>query len=72
MTETLTAQQQRTLSFIEQHLSDHGYPPTVREICDYLNVASSSTAHSHLSALVRKGYLRRDPRKPRAMQVVPW
>lgn len=70
MRETLTTQQERVLGFIEESVSDRGFPPSVREVCEYLNVTSSSTAHAHIKALVRKGYLRQIPGSPRAMSVV--
>ena len=69
MVESLTERQRQTLSFIAETTADRGYPPSVREICDALGLASSSTVHSHLQALQRKGYLRIDPTKPRAIEL---
>jgi len=68
--EGLTERQHQTLQFIAETTGERGYPPSVREICDAMGLASSSTAHSHLQALQRKGYLRIDPTKPRAIEVL--
>ncbi|MBA2426159.1 MAG: transcriptional repressor LexA [Actinobacteria bacterium] len=70
MVEGLTERQHQTLQFIAETTGERGYPPSVREICDAMGLASSSTAHSHLQALQRKGYLRIDPTKPRAIEVL--
>ena len=67
--EALTERQRQTLTYIAETVTDRGYPPSVREICDALHLASSSTVHSHLQALQRKGYLRIDPSKPRAIEL---
>lgn len=72
MMKTLTEQQQRVLSFIQQSVSDRGYPPSVRETADYLGLSSSSTVHQHMRALENKGYITIDPGKPRAVTVVSW
>ena len=69
MVEGLTDRQRQTLSFIAETVTERGYPPSVREICQALGLASSSTVHSHLQALQRKGYLRIDPTKPRAIEL---
>lgn len=66
----LSSRQQEILDLIRQTVADRGYPPSVREIGDSLGLRSPSTVHSHLSTLVRLGYLRRDPTKPRAIEVV--
>ena len=66
----LSNRQQEILDLIGQTVQDRGYPPSVREIGDSLGLRSPSTVHSHLSTLVRLGYLRRDPTKPRAIEVV--
>jgi len=66
----LTRRQQEILTFIQRHTDAHGYPPSVREIGQALGLTSSSTVHSHLSALEKKGYLRRDPSKPRALEIL--
>src|SRR3712207_1124035 len=70
MVDGLTDRQRQILEFIAETVDDRGYPPSVREVCDELGLASSSTAHSHLHALQRKGYLRIDPTKPRAIEVL--
>ena len=70
MVEAMTERQRQTLSFIAEMVSERGYPPSVREIGEALGLASSSTVHSHLQALQRKGYLRIDPTKPRAIEVL--
>src|ERR671914_1491094 len=70
MVEDLTERQRQALDFIAETVADRGYPPSVREICDALGLASSSTVHSHLHALQRKGYLRIDPTKPRAIELL--
>ena len=70
MTEqTLTDRQRTILQVIEDHMREHGYPPSVREIGEAVGLTSPSTVHSHLSTLQRLGYLRRDPTKPRAIEV---
>src|ERR687895_2731737 len=70
MVEGLTERQLQTLQFVAETTEDRGYPPSVREICEALGLASSSTVHSHLQALQRKGYLRIDATKPRAIEVL--
>jgi repressor LexA len=65
----LTQRQREILEIIEQHMRDRGYPPSVREIGDAVGLASPSTVHSHLNTLERLGFLRRDPTKPRALEV---
>jgi repressor LexA len=69
-TPLLTARQQEILQFLIQYVDDHGYPPTVREIGDAVGLASPSTVHAHLANLERVGLLRRDPTKPRALELV--
>jgi repressor LexA len=69
MAETLTGKRQEILEFISESLRDRGYPPSVREIGEAVGLASSSTVHAHLAVLQRDGYLRRDPTKPRAIEV---
>jgi repressor LexA len=66
---TLTARQRQILECIEQAMRDRGYPPSVREIGEVVGLGSPSTVHSHLSTLQRLGFLRRDPTKPRAIEV---
>jgi repressor LexA len=66
----LTKRQQQILDFIRGEIHRCGYPPSVREIGEAIGLSSSSTVHSHLAALESKGYLRRDPSKPRALEVL--
>ena len=66
----LTTRQREVLEFIGIKVRERGYPPSVREIGEALGLSSPSTVHSHLSTLVRLGYLRRDPSKPRAIEIV--
>jgi len=66
----LTPRQQQVLEFIRVSLRDNGYPPTVREICAALHLSSPSTVHAHLANLERLGLIKRDPTKPRALDVV--
>jgi len=68
--EGLTPRQQQVLEFIRESLRANGYPPTVREICTALDLSSPSTVHAHLANLERLGLIRRDPSKPRALDVV--
>jgi repressor LexA len=68
-TSQLTQRQHEILAFIEKTVGDRGYPPSVREIGEAVGLASPSTVHSHLHTLQRLGYLRRDPTKPRAIEV---
>ncbi|HEX4864147.1 MAG TPA: transcriptional repressor LexA, partial [Acidimicrobiales bacterium] len=70
MTDTeLTGKRREILDFIAEQLRDRGYPPSVREIGEAVGLTSSSTVHTHLTTLQRQGYLRRDPTKPRAIEV---
>ncbi|HOT24272.1 MAG TPA: transcriptional repressor LexA [Thermoleophilia bacterium] len=66
----LTARQEQVLAFIRECMRANGYPPTVREICAALELSSPSTVHAHLANLERQGLIRRDPTKPRALEVV--
>ncbi|HET8620894.1 MAG TPA: transcriptional repressor LexA [Acidimicrobiales bacterium] len=66
---TLTARQREVLEIIERHMQERGYPPSVREIGEAVGLTSPSTVHAHLAALQKRGYLRRDPTKPRALEV---
>ncbi|HET6810506.1 MAG TPA: transcriptional repressor LexA [Acidimicrobiales bacterium] len=69
-TETvLTGKRRQILDFIADQLRERGYPPSVREIGEAVGLTSSSTVHAHLATLQRQGYLRRDPTKPRAIEV---
>ncbi len=67
---SLSVKQQRVLDFLRQYSRDQGYPPSVREICTGLNLKSTSTAHGYLERLERKGYIRRDPARPRAIELL--
>ena len=66
----LTKRQQEIFNFIKQHSAKYGYPPTVRDIGRAVGLASSSTVHAHLANLERIGLLRRDPTKPRAIELL--
>ena len=68
--EKLTKRQQDILDFIKLKVQEKGYPPSVREIGQAVGLASSSTVHGHLSRLEEKGYIRRDPTKPRAIEIL--
>lgn len=70
MVEGLTERQLQTLQFVAETVSDRGYPPSVREIGEALGLTSSSTVHSHLQALQRKGFIKIDPTKPRAIELL--
>ncbi len=65
----LTVKKRQILEFIERCIRERGYPPSVREIGEAVGLTSSSTVHAHLSSLQQMGYLRRDPTKPRAIEV---
>jgi len=65
----LTGRQQEIWDFLVDYVDRHGYPPTVREIGDAVGLASPSTVHAHLANLERAGLLRRDPTKPRALEL---
>jgi repressor LexA len=66
----LTTRQQQIFEFIKRYTTEKGYPPTVRDIGQAIGLTSSSTVHAHLANLERLGMLRRDPTKPRAMEVL--
>ena len=63
--------EQKILAFMKSEIKTKGYPPTVREICNALDIKSTSTAHKAIANLVRDGYLKKDPAKPRALMLVP-
>jgi repressor LexA len=67
--QALGARQKRVLEFILSTVEDRGYPPSVREIAEAVGLASPSTVHAHLEALQDKGYIRKDPTKPRAIEI---
>ena len=66
----LTERQQEIWNFLVEYVDGHGYPPTVREIGERVGLASPSTVHAHLANLERAGLLRRDPTKPRALELI--
>ena len=66
----ITSKQQEILEYIKNTILKKGYPPTVREICEAVRLKSTSSVHSHLETLERNGYIRRDPTKPRAMEIL--
>ncbi len=69
MAQVLSAKRREILDCISASVRDRGYPPSVREIGETVGLTSSSTVHAHLAVLQREGYLRRDPSKPRAIEV---
>ncbi|HEY3318709.1 MAG TPA: transcriptional repressor LexA [Coriobacteriia bacterium] len=71
-TRDLTRRQQQILDFIRAEIHRRGFPPAVREIGEAVGLSSSSTVHSHLAALEAKGFIRRDPSKPRALEVLDY
>lgn len=70
MTTSKSDNQEKILAFIRKEIRVKGYPPSVREICDAVGLKSTSTVHGHLQRLQKKGLLRRDPTKPRALEVL--
>lgn len=69
-TEDLSKKQLDILAYIKNEIYKKGYPPSVREICDAVSLKSTSTVHGHLERLEKKGFIRRDPTKPRAIEVL--
>jgi repressor LexA len=67
---SITAKQQQILDYIKEEIVKRGYPPAVREICDAVGLKSTSSVHAHLESLEKKGYIRRDPSKTRAIEIV--
>ena len=65
----ITQKQQQILDYIKEVILAKGYPPTVREICEKVGLRSTSSVHSHLETLEKNGYIRRDPTKPRAIEI---
>ena len=65
----ITAKQKEILEYIKEEILKRGYPPAVREICEAVNLKSTSSVHSHLETLEKNGYIRRDPTKPRAIEI---
>lgn len=70
MANFLSDKQKKILDFIKQEIINKGYPPSVREICDAVGLKSTSTVHGYLERLEKKGFIRRDPTKPRAIEVL--
>ncbi|MCC8059337.1 MAG: transcriptional repressor LexA [Clostridiales bacterium] len=66
----ITAKQQEILEYIKETILKKGYPPAVREICEAVHLKSTSSVHSHLESLEKNGYIRRDPTKPRAIEIL--
>ena len=65
----ISPKQQEILDYIKEEILRKGYPPTVREICETVRLKSTSSVHSHLETLEKNGYIRRDPTKPRAIEI---
>ncbi|MCI5958888.1 MAG: transcriptional repressor LexA [Lachnospiraceae bacterium] len=66
----ISDKQQQILDFMKDEILSKGYPPSVREICEAVHLKSTSSVHSHLETLEKYGYIRRDPTKPRAIEIV--
>ena len=66
----LKDREQKILNYMKDEIRQKGYPPTVREICSALNIKSTSTAHKDIDSLVKQGYIKKDPSKPRALMIV--
>lgn len=66
----ITEKQQEILDYMKTQIINRGFPPSVREICEAVNLKSTSSVHSHLESLEKNGYIRRDPSKPRAIEIV--
>lgn len=66
----ITVKQREILEYIKNAILNKGYPPAVREICEAVHLKSTSSVHSHLEALEKNGYIRRDPTKPRAIEIM--
>ena len=66
----ITDKQREILEYIKQEILNKGYPPAVREICEAVHLKSTSSVHSHLETLEKNGYIRRDPTKPRAIEII--
>lgn len=65
----ITPKQKEILEYIKEEILKRGYPPAVREICEAVNLRSTSSVHSHLETLEKNGYIKRDPTKPRAIEI---
>lgn len=66
----ITAKQREILEYIKNEILNKGYPPAVREICEAVHLKSTSSVHAHLESLEKNGYIRRDPTKPRAIEIM--
>lgn len=66
----ISKKQQEILDYIKSEILNRGFPPAVREICEAVNLKSTSSVHAHLETLEKNGYIRRDPTKPRAIEIV--
>ncbi len=66
----ISSKQREILEYIKQEILNKGYPPAVREICEAVDLKSTSSVHSHLETLEKNGYIRRDPTKPRAIEIM--
>ena len=66
----ISKKQEEILEYIKAQILERGFPPAVREICDAVNLKSTSSVHSHLETLEKNGYIRRDPTKPRAIEIL--
>lgn len=66
----ISTKQSEILEYIKKQILEKGYPPAVREICAAVNLKSTSSVHSHLETLEKNGYIRRDPTKPRAIEII--
>ena len=66
----ISSKQSEILEYIKKQILEKGYPPAVREICEAVHLRSTSSVHSHLETLEKNGYIRRDPTKPRAIEIV--
>ena len=66
----ITAKQKEILDFIKNEILNKGYPPSVRDICEAVRLKSTSSVHAHLETLEKNGYIRRDPTKPRAIEII--
>ena len=66
----ISLKQREILEYIKEQILQRGYPPAVREICEAVHLKSTSSVHSHLESLEKQGYIRRDPTKPRAIEII--
>ena len=68
--DAMSAKQREILEYIKETILKKGYPPAVREICEAVHLKSTSSVHSHLESLEENGYIRRDPTKPRTIEIL--